>query len=67
MVMGRDSRSDGRGFEYQHRLPDEHFSHIFVVKIVVKDIAKYTNIKERVCVEKLEKVRNLRLQIILGE
>ena len=38
-----------------------------VKQIVVKDIAKYTNIKERVCVEKLEKVRNLRLQIILGE
>ena len=30
MVMGRDSRSKGRGFESL----DGHFLHIFVVKIV---------------------------------
>ena len=33
MVMGRDSRSKGRGFESRHRILDGHFSHIFVVKI----------------------------------
>ena len=35
MVMGRDSRSEGRGFDSQHRILDEHFSHLFVVKIVM--------------------------------
>ena len=34
MVMGGDSLSEGRGFEYQHRILDGHFSHIFVVKIL---------------------------------
>ena len=33
MVMGRDSRSEGRGFESRHRILDGHFSHIFVVKL----------------------------------
>ena len=33
MVMGRDSHSEGRGFESRHRILDGHFSHIFVVKI----------------------------------
>ena len=33
MVMGRDSRSKGCGFESRHRILDGHFSHIFVVKI----------------------------------
>ena len=28
MVMGRDSRSEGRGFESQHRILDGHFLHI---------------------------------------
>ena len=35
MVMGRDSRSKGRGFESWHCILDGHFSRIFVVKIVM--------------------------------
>ena len=35
VVMGRDSRSEGREFESQHHILDAHFSHIFVVKIVM--------------------------------
>ena len=33
MVMGRDSRSNGRRFESRHHILDGHFSHIFVVKL----------------------------------
>ena len=33
VVMGRDLRSKGRGFESRHRILDGHFSHLFVVKI----------------------------------
>ena len=36
MVMGRDSCSDGRGYDSQHRILDGHFSHLFVVKIVMR-------------------------------
>ena len=35
MVMGVDSCSEGRGFKSQHRIQDEYFSHIFVVKIIM--------------------------------
>ena len=35
VVMGRDSRSEGRGFKSLHRILDGHFPHIFVVKIVL--------------------------------
>ena len=35
VVMGGDSCSKGRGFESQHRILDGHFSHLFVVKIVM--------------------------------
>ena len=35
VVMGSDSHSKGRGFESRHRILDGHFSHIFVVKIVL--------------------------------
>ena len=35
MVMGRDSCLEGRGLESRHRILDGHFSHIFVVKIVM--------------------------------
>ena len=35
VVMGRDSRSEGRGFESQHRILDGLFSHVFVEKIVM--------------------------------
>ena len=35
MVTGGDSRSEGHGFESQHHILDGHFSHIFVVKIVM--------------------------------
>ena len=33
VVMGGDSRSEGRGFESLHLILDGHLSHIFVVKI----------------------------------
>ena len=34
-VMGGDSCSKGREFESWHHKLDEHFSHLFVVKIVM--------------------------------
>ena len=33
MVMEGGSRSEGRGFEFQCRILDGHFSHSFVVKL----------------------------------
>ena len=33
--MGGDSFSKGHGFESQHCIVDGHFSHLFVVKIVM--------------------------------
>ena len=33
MVMGRDSRSEGCGFESWHHILDGFFSHILVVKL----------------------------------
>ena len=35
VVMGGDSCTECRGFESQHLILDGHFSHIFVVKIVM--------------------------------
>ena len=35
MVTGGDSCSEGREFKFQHRIPDGHFSHLFVVRIVM--------------------------------
>ena len=35
VVMGEDSWAEGCGFEAQHQIQDGHFSHIFVVKIVM--------------------------------
>ena len=35
VVMGGDSCSKGREFESWHHKLDEHFSHLFVVKIVM--------------------------------
>ena len=35
MVMGGDSRPKGRGFESRYWILDGHFSHLFVVKIVM--------------------------------
>ena len=35
MVMGGDSRPEGRGFESWHCILDGRFLHIFVVKIVM--------------------------------
>ena len=32
VVMGRESRFEGRGFESQHRIQDGHISHIFAIK-----------------------------------
>ena len=45
--MGRDSNSEGRGFESQHRILDGHFSHIFVVKIVMMFVWKRPKINEK--------------------
>ena len=35
MVIGRGSRSEGCVFESRHHILDAHFSHLFVVKIVM--------------------------------
>ena len=35
VVNGKDSVSEGRGFESRHLILDGHVSHIFVVKIVM--------------------------------
>ena len=35
VVNGKDSVSEGRGFESRHLILDGHVSHIFVVKIVI--------------------------------
>ena len=35
VVMVGDSCPEGRGFESQHHLLDGHFSHLFVVKMVM--------------------------------
>ena len=35
MVMEGDSCPEGRGFESQHQILDENFSHLFAVKFVV--------------------------------
>ena len=35
MIMGGDSCSEGRGFESQHCILDGHFSHFYLVKIVM--------------------------------
>ena len=45
MVMGGDSCSEGRGFESQHHIPDGHFSHLIVVKIVM--LFEKTKINEK--------------------
>ena len=57
MVMGRDSRSEGRGFESQHQILDGHFLHIFVVKIVMLNRRKYT--KKRPGMAHLKKLFDL--------
>ena len=35
VLMGIDSRSKGHGFKSRYRILDGHFSHLFVVKIVM--------------------------------
>ena len=40
MIVGGDSRFEGCGFESQDRILDGHFSHIFVVKIVMFEKTK---------------------------
>ena len=35
VVMGGDLCSEGRDFESQHHILDGHFSHLFVVKILM--------------------------------
>ena len=44
VVMGRDSDSEGRGFESQCRILDGRVSHVFVAKILVLE---KTNINEK--------------------
>ena len=34
MVMGEDSHSEGRGFEYQHCILDGHFSYLIAVNFL---------------------------------
>ena len=40
MVMGGGSCSKGREFESQHNILNGHFSHLFVVKIVMFETTK---------------------------
>ena len=47
MVMGGDSCSEGQGFESQHSILDGHFSHIFVVKIVMMFVRKRRKINDK--------------------
>ena len=50
VVMGGDSCSKGCEFESQHSILDEHFSHLFVVKIVMcvrRDENKRKNLKNQ--------------------
>ena len=35
MVMGGDSFSEGRGFKSHYYIQEGHFSHVFVVKIIM--------------------------------
>ena len=46
VVMGGDSCSEGCGFESQHHILNGHFSHLFVVKIVI--LFEKTKINEKV-------------------
>ena len=43
MIMGEDSCSKGCGFESRHRMLDGHFSHEFVVKVVLTFVGKDQN------------------------
>ena len=45
MVVGGDSCYEGRGFKSQHHIQDGHFSHLFVVKIVM--LFEKTKINEK--------------------
>ena len=47
MVMGGDSCSEGQGFESQHSILDGHFSHKFVVKIVMMFVRKRLKINDK--------------------
>ena len=56
VVKGGDSWSEGHGFKSQHRILDGHFSHMFVVKIVMfvwKDENKW---KKQIIVKSIEKL-----------
>ena len=46
VVMGGDSCSEGCGFKSQHSILEGHFSHLFVVKIVMF-VLKKTKINEK--------------------
>ena len=43
VIMGEDSCSKGFGFESRHRMLDGHFSHKFVVKVVLTFVGKDQN------------------------
>ena len=47
VVIGRDSRSEGRGFESRQHILNGHFSHIFVVKIEMIFFEKTENKRKR--------------------
>ena len=47
VVIGRDSRSEGRGFESRQHILNGHFSHIFVVKIEMIFFKKTENKRKR--------------------
>ena len=45
MVMGGNSCTKGRRFEFQHRILDGHFSHLFLVKM--SSLFEKTKINEK--------------------
>ena len=47
VVMGGDSSSEGCGFKSWHQILDGHFSHTFVVKIVMMFVIKTKNNDKR--------------------
>ena len=47
MVMGRDSRSEGRGFESRHRILDGHFFTYICCKIFNDVCLKRPKINEK--------------------
>ena len=46
MVLGGDSYFKGRGFEFQHRVLDGHFSH-YIVELFIVCLKGTQNINEK--------------------